>query len=240
MKDLISISPFKILEKSSRRRLGTGNLGVLIARAGVGKTACLIHIAFDKLFRQEKLVHISLEEGPEKVTSYYNVMCSDFVRALNIIDDYDEYRMLVERNRMILVYLNQSFEIERLQANLKNLAENLDFRPDVLIVDGLDFEKAERIMFEGLKDIAREFNVEIWLSALSHRHITDLNERGIPYPCHQLDDIFSLIVQLQPEPSGVFLRLLKDHDNPTIPDISVRLDPSTFLALDKVDEGRIL
>ncbi|NQT56369.1 MAG: hypothetical protein HQ551_09090 [Desulfobacteraceae bacterium] len=235
MKDFISVSPLKILEKSSRKGLGAGNLGVLIARAGVGKTACLIHIAFDKLFRQEKLVHISLEEGPEKVTSYYNVMCSDFVRALNLMDDHDEYRMLVERNRMILAYLNQSFEIERLQANLKNLAENLDFRPDVLIVDGLDFEKAERTIFEGFKQVAEELETEIWLSALSHRHITDVNERGIPYPCEQLDDLFSLILQLQPETSGIFLRLLKDHDNPTIPDISVRLDPSTFLALDKPD-----
>ncbi len=232
MKDFISLSPLKLLEKSSRKKLGTGNLGVLIARAGVGKTACLINIAFDRIFRQQKLVHISLEEGPEKVTSYYNVMYHDLVKALELTDDYDYYRMLIERNRMILAYLNQSFDIERLGANLRNLAENLDFRPDALIVDGIEFEKAERILFEGIKKIAEEFQVEIWLSALSHRHIDKVNERGIPYPCHELDDLFSLIIQVQPEPSGVFLRLLKDHDNPASPDASVRLDPNTFLSLD--------
>ena len=234
MKDLISVSPLKILEKSSRKGLGAGNLGVLIARAGVGKTACLIHIAFDKLFRQEKLVHISLEEGPDKVSSFYKAIYYDLLKALNLGDD-NEYRLLIETNRMILAYLNQSFETERLRTNLENLSKSIDFRPDALIIDGLDFENAERIVFEGLKDIAREFQVEIWLSALSHRHITDVNERGIPYPCHQFDDLFSLILQLQPETSGVFLRLLKDHDNPTIPDISVRLDPSTFMALDNMD-----
>jgi len=233
MIDFISVSPLKVLEKSSRKGLGPGNLAVLIARAGVGKTACLIRVAFDKLFRREKLVHVSLEEGPEKVTSYYNVMYSDLVRALDVKDDHDEDRMLIERNRMILAYLNQSFEIERLRANLKNLAENLDFRPDVLIVDGLDFEKTERAVFEGLKKVAEEFEAEIWLSALSHRHITYVNERGIPYPCRQLDDLFSLILQLQPEGSDIVLRLLKDHDNPTIPDTSVRLDPNTFLVSDK-------
>ncbi|MBW1705176.1 MAG: hypothetical protein JRJ86_08410 [Deltaproteobacteria bacterium] len=233
MIDFVSVSPLKVLDKSSRKGLGPGNLAVLIARAGVGKTACLIRVAFDKLFRGEKLVHVSLEEGPEKVTSYYNVMYSDLVRALDLKDDHDEDRMLIERNRMILAYLNQSFEIERLRANLKNLAENLDFRPDVLIVDGLDFEKTERAVFEGLKKVAGEFEAEIWLSALSHRHITDVNERGIPYPCRQLDDLFSLILQLQPEGSDIVLRLLKDHDNPTIPDTSVRLDPNTFLVSDK-------
>jgi hypothetical protein len=233
MKDFISVSPLKILEKSSRKGLGPGNLGVLIARAGVGKTACLIHIAFDRLFRQEKLVHVSLEEGPEKVTSYYNVIYSDLIRALGLEKDYDAYRMLMERNRMILAYLNQSFEIERLKANLRNLSENLEFSPDALIVDGLDFEKADREILEGFKRVAVEFGVEIWFSALSHRHITDVNERGIPYPCHRLDDLFSLIIQLQPETSGILLKLLKDHDNETIPDASVKLDPNTFLALER-------
>jgi hypothetical protein len=232
MKDFVSYSPLKLLEKSSRKGLGSGNLGVLIARAGVGKTACLINIAFDRIFRQGKLVHVSLEEGPEKVTSYYNVMYHDLVKALDLTDDYDYYRMLIERNRMILAYLNQSFDIERLRANLRNLAENLDFRPDALIVDGLDFQSVERTLLEGFKVIAAEFQVEIWLSALSHRHIAEMNERGIPYPCNELDDLFSLIILFQPESSGVFLKLLKDHDNPMIPDTSVRLDPNTFLALD--------
>ncbi len=231
MKDFISVSPLRILEKSSRKGLGPGNLGVLIARAGVGKTACLIHIAFDKIFRQERLVHISLEEGPEKVTSFYDVIYHDLVQALDLIDG-DDYRMMIDRNRMILAYLNQSFDIDRLRTNLTNLTEKLDFRPNTLIVDGLDFEKAERIVFEGLQGIAKEFRVEIWLSALSHRHVTQTNERGIPYPCHELDDLFGLIIQLQPEPTGVFLRLLKDHDNPTISDANVRLDPNTFLALE--------
>ena len=237
MKDFISVSPLKILEKSSRKGLGAGNLGVLIARAGVGKTACLIHIAFEKIFRQEKLVHISLEEGPDKVLSFYNAIYYDLLKVLNLADD-NEYRLLIERNRMILAYLNQSFETERFRTNLENLSKNIDFRPNTLIIDGLDFENVEKGIFEGLKDIAREFNVEIWLSALSHRHIADVNERGIPYPCQELDDFFSLIFQLQPETAGVFLRLLKDHDNPVIPSINVRLDPSTFLALEEVDEGK--
>jgi len=232
MKEFISFSPLKLLEKSSRKDLGVGNLGVLIARAGVGKTACLINIAFDRIFRQGKLVHISLEEGPEKVMSYYNVMYHDLVKALELKDDYDYYRLLIEKNRLILAYLNQSFDTERLRANLDNLTKNLDFRPDTLIVDGLEFQKAERKLFENFKEIAVDFQVEIWLSALSHRHIAEVNEKGIPYPCNELDDLFSLIIQFQPESSGVFLKLLKDHDNPAIPDTRIRLDQNTFLALD--------
>ena len=126
MKDFMKVSPLKILERSSQKALGRGNLGVLMARAGMGKTACLIHIAFDKLFRDEKLVHVSLEDVPEKVTSYYNVVFYDLVKAFSM-DDEHEIRMLLERNRMILAYLNQSFEIRRLRENLKNLVEKIDF-----------------------------------------------------------------------------------------------------------------
>jgi len=230
MKDFIEVSPLKILEKSSQKGLGKGNLGVLMARAGVGKTACLIHIAFDKLFRKESLVHVSLEDVPEKITSYYNVIFYDLVKALDLKDEH-EIRMLFERNRMILSYLNKSFEIGRLRRNLKNLVENIELDPDTLIVDGLDFPKTERETFEGFKEIAAEFGAEIWFSALSHRHITDTNERGIPYPCNHIDDFFSIIIQLQPTQSGVVLKLLKDHETGITPDMSVRLDPNTFLAM---------
>ncbi len=233
MKDFISVSPFKILEKSSRKGLGPGNLGVLIAPAGVGKTACLIHIAFDKIFRQKKLVHISLEEGAEKVRAYYNVMYSELVKALKIPDE-SEKALLIDHNRMILAYRNRSFELDRLRVNLKNLEENMGFKADTIIVDGLDFERTERSLLEGFKKIAAEFDVEIWFSALSHRHITEMNERGIPYPCHRVDDLFSLILHLLPEPSGVFLKMLKDHESAIITDAHVQLDPNTFLALDEV------
>lgn len=230
MKEFISVSPLRILDKSLHGGLGRGNLGVLMARAGVGKTACLIHIAFDKIFRREKLVHVSLQEGPEKVASYYQVIYSDLLKALGVRDD-GEYRFLLERNRMILAYLNQSFDLERLSVSLRNLSERLEFRPDTLILDGLDVEQAGRPMMEGLKKTAEEFRVEVWLSALCHRHISQLNERGIPYPCHGIDDLLSIIIQLQPDRSGLFLRLLKDHDRYDIPEGRIALDPNTFLAI---------
>jgi hypothetical protein len=228
MNDFMTVSPLKIFEMSSHKGLGRGNLGVLMARAGVGKTACLIHLAFDKLFRKEKLVHVSLEDMPEKVTSYYNVIFSDLVKAFEMDDEYEK-KMLLERNRMILAYLSQSFEIGRLRENLRNLIEHIEFTPDIIIVDGLDFAQAGREIFEGFKEVAIEFQIEIWFSALSHRHIDDVNERGIPHPCNHLDDLFSIIIQLQSTQSGIFLNLLKDHETRVMPNARVRLDPNTFL-----------
>ena len=230
MKDFLKLSPLKILESSAYKELGKGNLGVLIARAGVGKTSCLIHIAFDKLFREEKLVHVSLKDAPEKVAAYYNAIFNDLVAVLNIENEY-EARSLLEKNKIIFAYLKKSFDLTRLHKSLTNLTSEVNFKPNILIVDGVNFVEAGRDMFEGFKTMAKEFELEVWFSALSHRHITEVNEKGIPFPCNNLDDLFSLIIQLSSTQSGVFLTLLKDHDTEHTPNAVVRLDPNNYLIM---------
>ena len=96
MDNFINVSPLKILERSYRKKLGFGNLGVLLARAGVGKTACLIHIGFDTLFREKRLVHISLEDPPEKVIAYYNTIFYDLIKALDV-ENENELKMVYDK-----------------------------------------------------------------------------------------------------------------------------------------------
>ncbi|MFO8163591.1 MAG: hypothetical protein ACQEQO_09100 [Thermodesulfobacteriota bacterium] len=231
MKNFSTVSPLKILESSAYKELGKGNLGVLMARAGAGKTSCLIHIALDKLFHEEKVVHISLKDAPEKVASYYNAIIYDLVTILNIENEHDT-RVLFDKNRIIFSYLNESFDLDRLYKSLANLVSKINFIPNTLVVDGLDFAETSRDIFEGFKKIAKEFDLEVWFSALSHRHIAEVNEKGIPFPCNKVDDLFSLIVQLSSNQSGIALTILKDHDAEAVPDTIVRLDPNTYLVIE--------
>lgn len=231
MTDFTKVSPLRVLERSCRKGLGRGNLGALVARAGVGKTACLIHIALDKLFRKERLVHVSLEDVPEKITSYYSVIYSDLMKALRLQGEH-ELKLLMDRNRLILAYLNQSFEIRRLRENLKNLVERIDFAPDSLIVDGLDFSRTGREVIQGFKDLAAEFQVEIWFSALSPSKEKESAGPAVPFPRNDVEDLFSIIIQLLPTQAGVHLKLLKDHEAPATEDVGVKLDPNTFLVIE--------
>jgi hypothetical protein len=231
MRDFDTVSPLKILEGSAQGELGKGNLGVLMARAGLGKTSCLINFAFDTLLRGEKLAHVSLKDTPEKVASYYSVIFDDLITALSI-EDEAEVRAAVDRNRIILAYLRDSFALTRLRENLTNMAREIDFVPHTLIVDGIDFSLSERDLFEGFKAIATEFHTEIWFSALTHRHLSEVNERGIPFPCSNVDDLFSIILWLYPTESRVVLRLLKDHERDRVPDTEMGLDPDNFLAIE--------
>ncbi len=230
MKDLKNFSVVKVIESSSRPGLGRGNLGVVVAKAGVGKTACLIHIAMQKLFQNEKLVHISLDNPPDKVTSYYRVIFSELVKALDITNE-QELKASVEKNRLILSYLNQSFQIQRLKEYLKNLREKVGHFPDTLMVDGLDFSSEGKEVFEGLKEIAQTSNVEIWLTALAGKGPLNVNERGIPYPCSRFEDLFSIVLLLEPTQSEILVKLLKHPDEPGPKGLQLKLNANTFLAL---------
>jgi hypothetical protein len=228
---LVSKSPLRILERATGERLGPGRMGVLIARAGVGKTACLIHIALQKLMENSKVVHVSIGEGPEKIHAYYQVLLNELLTACNMKEGED-FRQLMESSRVILAYVNKSFELGRLRVQLENLKEALNFSPDVLLVDGLDFTLADAELFKDFATLAGELEAEIWFSALSHRHISEVNKRGVPYPCDKIDDMFSVILHLQPEEGGLYLKLLKDGENESVSGRKVRLNPSTFMIAD--------
>ncbi|MFC1822492.1 hypothetical protein ACFL9T_07270 [Thermodesulfobacteriota bacterium] len=230
MKNFVNVSPLKILEKASQSVLGRGNLGVLIARPGVGKTACLINIGFDNLLQEKKLVHVSLEDSPEKVTSYYNVIMRDFPESLQLTGE-TQMKPLLEKNRMIMAYLNQSFEIRRLRDNLKNLTEKIAFTPDAIIVDGLDFSRFGKDIFHEFKEMASEFQVEMWFSALSHSNAPEAEEEGFSYLEPDIEDLFSVMIQLSATQNEITLRLLKDHQGEVTSDLQLKLDARTFLAL---------
>ncbi len=61
--ELINRSPLRILEKSIQGGVGKGNIGVIASRKGVGKTACLVHIATDNFLEKDMLfMYLFLKE----------------------------------------------------------------------------------------------------------------------------------------------------------------------------------
>ena len=58
LKELTERSPMRVFENSIHGGLGAGNLGVVVARHGMGKTAFLVDIALDDLLRGRKVLHV--------------------------------------------------------------------------------------------------------------------------------------------------------------------------------------
>ena len=224
----------RILQKATYGGLGKGNLGVFMARAGVGKTACLIHVALDCLFKNQKVIHVGIGETIANIQIWYQEILTDLAKAFDLKDP-QKLQEEAEQNRLILSYTTETFTVNKLSHDFRDIAEEGGLVPDVLLIDGFDFENLHSSWdtLAAFKHIAVRHNIEIWFSARTHRESNIQNERGIPAPCHDVDDLFSVILFLEPLENTIHLKLLKDHEHVIKKDLPIKLDPSTLLLLDE-------
>lgn len=226
-KDLNERSPLRLLEKSIHGGLGRGNIGVIAARRGVGKTAVLVGIALDDLMRSRKVLHVALNQRVDKILQYYDEIFMDLARTGNL-QDIGAERLDVERCRNIHTYVDNSFSIQKLREAIAFLNSYMDFYPTAVILDDYNFEEATKEDLDELRQIAREIDGELWMSAVTHRE-SKQNERGIPDPLARLEESIDVILALEQGDKSVTLRLLKDHNNPDVSPSHVALDPTTLL-----------
>lgn len=227
LKELSERSPIRILEQSIHGGLGPGNIGVVVARHGVGKTAFLVGIALDDLFRGRKVLHISLGRTIDAVREFYDEVFMDLADSAKL-DDAAAVRRDMERHRHIKAYLKNTFSVDRLREHIRMLREVLQFVPSALFLDSFDFETARADDLMALREIASDLKCELWMSATTHRE-SPKDAQGVPEPVSHLKDLVDVIVHMAHDGKAVRLRLLKDHDNPAVSEVGLALDPTTML-----------
>jgi hypothetical protein len=230
-KELNERNPLRLFDHSINGGLGPGNIGVVIARHGIGKTAFLVGIALDDAMRGRKTLHVSLDKTVDHLREFYDEIFMDLAHSAHL-EDIPAERLEMERNRMIHTYTGKSFTIEKLRHSINFLKENAQFDPACLILQGFDFEKATPADMEALRQLAGEFNVEMWMSAQTHRGVSS-DAHGIPEPVAKLASAIAVIVQMADNSGEVQLSLLKDHDNPNVAKLTLALDPSKMLLVKK-------
>lgn len=207
--------------------LEAGQMGVLLAAAGVGKTACLTRIALEHLFREIPVLHVCIDDIPETVKVWYHELMKHMVESGRVADRARLHHQ-IQPLRFILTYRHQTFSPEKLAQSLQNLREQADFNPSLVILDGLDFDSTSRSTIEELLQFTKNSGVYMWMSAKTHRHINTVNDRGIPYPCHEIDDLFQSIVSLEPARGVIKMKTLKDDGRYSPNGEELFLDPETF------------
>jgi len=230
-KELNERNPLRLFEHSTHGGLGPGNIGVVVARHGIGKTAFLVGIALDDAMRGRKVLHVSLENTVDHLREFYDEIFMDLAHSAHL-EDLPSERLEMERNRMIHTYKGKSFTIDKLRHSINFLKEYAQFSPACLILEGIDFERATLSEMTAFRQLAGEFNVEMWMSAVTHRGVP-LDQHGIPEPVAKLSTSIAVIVQMADDNDGVQVSLLKDHDNPDVAKLALALDPSTMLLVKK-------
>jgi KaiC/GvpD/RAD55 family RecA-like ATPase len=227
LKELTDRSPMRVFENSIHGGLGAGNLGVVVARHGMGKTAFLVDIALDDLMRGRKVLHITIGRTIDHVREYYAEIFTDLAETTHL-EDALEVRREIESHRHIKAYLKDTFSIEHLRAHIAMLREMMNFVPVAVVMDGFDFEKASVEDLRELRAIAESLKAEFWMSAHTHRD-DPRDEHGIPEPVAHLASELAVIVYMAHDGKAVHLSVLKDHDNPDVSQLSLTIDPTTML-----------
>jgi len=226
-KELSERSPLRVLDQSIHGGLGRGNIGVVVARHGVGKTAFLVGIALDELMRGRNVLHVSLEQTAERVRTYYDEIFAALSHA-QALDDVWRVRLSLERQRRIHCYLGGTFSLERLRESLAFMKHNGDFTPQSVVIDGYEFSARSGPELAGLRAIARELDAELWMSSVTSR-AAQRDERGVPEPLTRLWDAVDVILGMAHDGKAVHIGLLKDHGNPDVSELKLALDPTTLL-----------
>src|SRR5213594_2634972 len=210
-KELNERNPLRLFEHSIHGGVGPGNIGVVVARHGIGKTAFLVGIALDDAIRGRKVLHVSLDKTVDHMREFYDEIFMDLAHSAGL-EDLATARLEMERHRMIHTYAGGTFTADKLRHSVQFLKEVAHFDPACLILQGFAFGKATLADIEALRQLAAEFKVELWMSALTHRGVAS-DDRGIPEPLAKLAPAIAVIVQMADDDGIVKLSLLKDHDN---------------------------
>lgn len=226
--ELIKRSPLRVLEKTTHGGVCRGSLGVITARKGVGKTACLAHVAMDKMLQDQKVLHISFADNPHHVETWYRQVFDEIANVYKLENAYDIYNEVI-RNRIIIHFKQDETTFDRIRDHIKQIEGGSDFMPDLMIVDGRDFEQITLENLSDWKKFAKNQDASIWFAAILHREDLQLDDRGIPAPVNKFTDLFDVIIMLEPHHDYIDMKLLKEHDNQDLDNLRLKLDPITLL-----------
>jgi KaiC/GvpD/RAD55 family RecA-like ATPase len=196
--ELIKKTPLRVLNPLSSESLPDHRMGLVMARAGLGKTAILVQIAMDSMLRGQKVLHVSIGEGLEKAKAWYEDIFKYIAEGFQL-DNATEVEDELMRNRMIMTFKESAFSRLKLEERLNDLVYQNIFRPDIVVVDSFDFAQADYDSVMDLKEMMAAMNVQGWFSALRHRNDNRKSVTGVPAPCHEVDGLFDTVILLQPE-----------------------------------------
>lgn len=226
--ELIKRSPLRRLEKSMHGGLGQGNIGIVASRKGVGKTACLVHMATDKLFQDKSVIHVSYSSRVDHIINWYEDIFKEIAKKRQLeraVDIHDE----IIRNRVIMNFKQEGAKTNQVLKSLEAMIVHGQFAADTIIVDGFDFSLYCADDLAKFKKFAVGLGLEVWFSASLKGEEPLFNEKGVPFLIESCLDQVDVLITLRFEEEFVQLNLVKAKD-PSVPvDLKLKLDPKTLL-----------
>jgi replicative DNA helicase len=200
---------WKIVDKLCKGGLGSGELGVVIAPTGAGKSMALVHLGAQALGEGKNVVHYTLELADVIVATRYD-SCITGIPLQEIYNKKEQiYEDIKDIKGQLIVkeYPTKSASVDTIRAHLDKLKQR-GINVDMIIVDYGDLLRAKRekdekrhqleSIYEELRAIAQENSCPVWTASQTNR--SGLNAEVITMEsiseafnkCFVADFIFSL------------------------------------------------
>ncbi len=227
--ELIKSNPLRAL-CSTEKAVYERRLGLVMARAGVGKTSLLVQIALDNMLRGRNILHVSIGQTLEKTKIWYDDIFNHIVEGHNP-QDVSSLREGMIRKRMIMTFNAEAFSVPRLEERLRDLVDQHIFHPDCVLVDGFDCALTDREELSALRRLMVDMEMNAWITARSHRDDQRVSASGTPAPCHELDSLFDTVIVLEPksENKAIALKIVKDTAESDEMGSHINLDPASLM-----------
>ena len=171
---------WKIIDDITKGGLGRGELGVVIAPTGAGKSMALVHLGAQAINEGKNVVYYTLELQDTVVASRFDscitgVKLQDLHSFKDLI--YDQVKEL-DGKLIVKEYPTKSASVNKLKQHLEKLRRS-GFEPDLICVDYGDLlqpissYKEKRIeletIYEDLRGMAQEFECPVWTASQTNR-----------------------------------------------------------------------
>jgi len=168
------------IDEICRGGLGKGELGVVIAPTGAGKSMALVHLGAQALKAGKTVIHYTLELSDTVTASRYDSCLTKI--PLSQLHSFKEeiYEQVQDMEGVLIVkeYPTKSASTRSLRTHLEKLRMR-DISPDMVIVDYGDLlrpisgksEKRHELesIYEEMRGLAQEFNCCVWTASQTNR-----------------------------------------------------------------------
>ncbi len=217
--DLIAHSPARLFDGIADGGLKAGQMGLITAKKGLGKTSVLVQFGIDALIQDKHLVHVSFDQHSSNVITWYDNVLSEIGKKKNLGDAASLNESIVS-NRIILNFSQENFTLPKVVNTIKALKEG-GSNVSAIIIDGADFSKITKEEIKAVSDYVKSEKITAWFSDTneSEKLKDTLDAERLAF--------FSTVGHLASNGNSVALSVMKANDKEA--EGSLKIDSKTML-----------
>ena len=247
------------LDRALDGGLEVGELGVILAPPGHGKTLVLVNFGAAAISLGYKVVHYTLEIHEKNVAKRYDMCLTGMnkhqirSRKRSAASHLIKLSRRVRRSLFIKEFGAGDLTIGSLTAHLQYLIESHNFAPDLILIDYADLMRSDRqyeqkrfelkAIYEGLRTVGGKMGTPVWTASQTNReslgmHLITPDKVAECWQIIAVADVVLTLNRTSHEALAGMARLYgaKMRENPDGEIFACRMDPSICLIAPALEE----